>query len=249
MSQRTRIGLLVPSTNSTAEPDFYMVAPPGVSVHSQRLWNVNELTPENMDRMNADIEDASRYIATAHVELVAYACTTGSFYKGQGYDREMVALIERTAGVPAVVTAPAAVEALNYVGARKISVATPYTPWQNALLRPYYEAAGFEVLNVEGEPTASVSGGQGHCDQSPESALEFATKVCDPEADTLFCACTAWRTLEVVEELERRTGKRVVTANQSTIWAAFRRLGITDPRPGFGSLIDSLATAPAETAS
>ena len=241
MTARTRIGLLVPSTNSTAEPDFNMVAPPNVTIHSQRLWNVNELTPKNMDRMNADIAEATKYLATAKVDLIAYACTTGSFYKGQGYDREMIALIERTAGVPAVVTAPSAVEALRSIGVNTISVATPYTPWQNARLRPYYEAAGFEVLNVEGEPTASVAGGQGHCDQSPESALEFATQVCRPEAEALFCACTAWRTLEVVEELETRTGKPVVTANQSTIWAAFKRLGINDPKPGFGALIDSLA--------
>ena len=241
MTIRTRIGLMVPSTNSVAEPDFNMLVPSDVTVHTQRMWTTNDLTAENMDSMNADVERAARYLATAKVDLIAYACTTGSFYKGAGYDREMLQLIQQTADVPAVATAAAAAEALQFLGVKTISVASPYVEWQNDRLALYYRAYGFQVLNVEGEPEAAASGAQGICDQSPESALEFALGVCRPEAEALFCACTAWRSLEVVKEMERRSGKPVVTSNQATIWAAFRRLGITTPRPDFGSLIDSLA--------
>jgi maleate cis-trans isomerase len=46
--------------------------------------------------------------------------------------------------------------------------------------------------------------------------------------------------MEVAAELEQRTGKPVVSANQATIWAAFPRLGITGLQPGFGSLLDQL---------
>ncbi len=94
---------------------------------------------------------------------------------------------------------------------------------------------------MEGDPRGAVAGGQGHCDLSPESVLEFASRVCRPEADALFCSCTAWRSMEVVAELERRTGKPVVSANQATVWAAFSRLGIANLQPGFGSLLDELA--------
>ena len=243
MSIRTRIGLMVPSTNTVAEPDFNMAAPSEVTIHTHRMWTTPDLTPENMDGMNADVEKAARYLATAKVDLIAYACTTGSFYRGPGWDREMLELIQNAAGVPAVATAPAAAEALQHLGAKSISVATPYVQWQNDRLASYYEASGFEVLNVEGEPVAAASGAQGICDQPPESALEFAAGILRPEADVLFCACTAWRTLEVVAELERRTGKTVVTSNQATIWAAFRHLGISAKGQGFGSLIDSLSTA------
>ena len=241
MSIRTRIGLIVPATNSTAEPDFNLAAPPDVSIHSQRMWNVNELTPEVMEEMNSDAEQAARYLAQSKVDLIVYACTTGSFFKGPGYDDELIQHLEKAAGVPAVATAPAAAEALRSFGAKRISVASPYAQWQNDRLRLYYEAVGFEVLNVEGDPRGAVAGGQGHCDLSSESVLEFASEVCRPEADALFCSCTAWRSMEVAAELERRTGKPVVSANQATVWSAFRVLGITKPRPGFGSLLDRLA--------
>ena len=243
MTIRIRIGLMVPSTNTVAEPDFNMLAPSGVTIHTHRMWTTNDLTPENMDGMNSDVETAARYLATAKVDLIAYACTTGSFYRGAGWDREMIELIEQAAGVPAVATAPAAAEALQSMGMKTISVASPYVKWQNDRLASYYESYGFQVLNVEGEPVAAASGAQGICDQSPESVLEFAPGARRPEAEALFCACTAWRSLEVVEELETRTGMPVVTSNQATIWAAFKRLGIMSPSSGFGSLIDSLAKA------
>ena len=238
MSVRTRIGVMVPSTNTTCEADFQMVVPRGVTVHGQRLWLTNDAAgAEGMNRMNAEVEQGARYLATARVDVVAYGCTTGSFYRGPGWDREMLDLIGRVAGVPAVATSPAVVAALRAFGARRISVATPYPEWSNERLRAYLEAVGFEVLNVDGEPRAARAGNQGINDQDPETVLEFAGRACRPEAEALLCSCTAWRAVEVADALERRTGKPVVTSNQATIWAALRALGLDQPIAGFGRLL------------
>ena len=56
----------------------------------------------------------------------------------------------------------------------------------------------------------------------------------------MFLSCTDWRALETVDRLEKNLGKPVVTANQATIWAAFRTLGITEPIKGYGRLMESL---------
>jgi maleate cis-trans isomerase len=194
-----------------------------------------------MNRMNEDIEVGARTLATANVDVIAYGCTTGSFYKGPGWDQEMLARMEKAGHAPAVAAAPAVAEALRSFGARRVSVATPYPDWNNQQLRKYLEALGFEVLNVEGEPRAAKSGNQGINDQNPEDVLAFATKVCRPEADALLCSCTAWRSVEVVDEIERRVGKPVVTSNQASAWAAFRKIGLTTPIPGFGRLLRSLS--------
>ena len=241
MALRTRIGVMVPSTNTTFEADFQMVAPADVTIHGQRLWLTNDAAGESgMDRMNAEVESGARYLATARVNVIAYGCTTGSFYRGPGWDREMIDVMERAAGVPAVATSPSVVEALRSFGARRVSVATPYPEWNNTRLRGYLEAAGFEVLNVEGEPRAAQSGNQGINDSDPEDVIGFAPGVCRPEADALLCSCSAWRSLEAVSELERRTGKPVVTSNQASIWMAFRKLGLTPAIKGFGSLLTRL---------
>ena len=248
MSLRKRIGVMVPSTNTTFEADFQLVsqlaAPREVTIHGQRMWLTNgDEGAAGMDRMNGEIETGAKYLATASVNVVAYGCTTGSFYRGPGYDRELIATIEKAAGVPAVAAAPAVVEALRHVGARRISVATPYPEWNNHRLRAYLEASGFEVLNVEGEPHAAASGNQGINDHDPEDVVAFAARVCRPEADALLCSCTAWRSVEAVAELERRTGKPVVTSNQASIWMSFHALGLTAPIKGFGRLLESLAAS------
>ena len=243
MASRKRIGVMVPSTNTTCEADFQMVVPRGYTVHGQRLWLTNDdLGEEGMLRMNSEIESGARYLATASVDAISYGCTTGSFFKGPGWDRDMIALIEKTAHVPAVATSPSVVEALRSFGARRISVATPYPEWNNQKLRAYLAAQGFEVLNLEAEPVAAKAGNQGINDQDPSVIVDFASKACRPEADALLCSCTAWRSVEAAEEIERRTGKPVVTSNQSSIWMTLKKLGHTEPIAGFGRLLRSLAT-------
>ncbi len=246
MAIRTRIGVMVPSTNATCEADFQLVADHNVTVHGQRLWLTNAFGGDDeFDRMNAEIESAAKYLATANVDAIAYGCTTGSFYKGPGWDEERMELIQRAAGVPAAATSPSVVEALRFFGAKRISVASPYPQYNNEKLHAYLVAQGFEVLNLEGEPVAAASGNQGINDQDPESVVEFASRVCREDADALLCSCTAWRSLEAVDELEKRTGKPVVSSNQATIWATYRKLGLNQPIKGFGKLLESLATVPA----
>ena len=136
MSLRKRIGVMVPSTNTTFEADFQLVAPRDITIHGQRLWLTNgDEGAAGMDRMNAEIESGAKYLATANVNVVAYGCTTGSFYRGPGYDRDMLQTISKAAGVPAVAAAPAVVDALRHFGARRVSVATPYPEWNNQRLR------------------------------------------------------------------------------------------------------------------
>jgi len=237
---RTRIGLIVPSTNSTAEADFNLVAPENVTIHGQRVWLRNEdLSDEGMDRMNQEVEQAARYLASANVAYIVYACTTGSFYKGPGYDKQVIDDIERVSGVPATATAVACVDALNHLRVKRLSVVSPYNAWQNGRLETYLKASGFVVLNISGDPTGAVAGAQGHNDLSPQSALAFSESEGLADAEGMLCSCTAWRTMEIVSELEKRLKKPVVTANQATIWKSFLTLGV-QPREGFGSLLDSM---------
>jgi maleate isomerase len=244
MSLRKRIGVMIPSTNTTCEADFQLTVPRDVTIHGQRLWMTNEGTgDEAYVRMNAEIESGARYLATANVDVVVYGCTTGSFYKGPGWDTQMLELIQREARVPAVATSPSVVEALRFFVARLLSVATPYPDWNNRRLRAYLEAQGFEVLNVDGEPRAAAAGNQGINDQDPEIVVEFASRVCRPEADALLCSCTAWRSVEAIAAIEARSGQPAVSCNQATIWSALRALGITRPITGFGRLLENLTPA------
>ena len=246
MAQRKRIGLAVPSSDITCEADFMMAAPPGVTIHSHRLWlPVEGAGKGSADLMCSQVPEAAKYLATAKVDAIAFGCTTASFYNGPEAAADLVRAMEEATGAPAAVTSQSAVEALRFFGAKKVSIVTPYKEWANRRLIEYMTDAGFEVLNLEADPWAFEESGRMIGEREPEDILEFASAACRPEADALFCSCTAWRSMEVAEELEKRTGKPVVTSNQAMIWVLLRRLGFTEPIRGFGRLLESLAPAAA----
>lgn len=245
LNKRRRVGLMVPATNTTFEADFTLVVPKEVTLHSHRLWMSGDVESEDfIDKVNEGIEAAAKYLAMAKVEVIAYGFTTGSFYRGIAYSKQLEERIQKAAGVPGITPATAIVDALHYFEAKKVSVATPYPEWNNAMLLRYLDEAAFDVLNLEGDTRpANIAIREPMWDQEPESIVDFASKVCLPEADVLLCPCTAWRALEVVEELEQRLGIPVVTANQTAIWATFRKLGISPSIHGFGRLLESLSSA------
>jgi maleate cis-trans isomerase len=68
----------------------------GVTVHGQRMWMTNEPNSEaKMGRINADIAVAIRYLSTVTLNLIAYGCITGYFFKGVDWDQALVEMIER----------------------------------------------------------------------------------------------------------------------------------------------------------
>jgi maleate isomerase len=231
---RKRLGLILPSSNTTVEPDFARVLPPNVSLHAHRIWVV-DVTHDGLEAMNTEAEQAARYVGTAAVDAVAYACTSGSFIGGPGYDQALLARISLAAnGVPAVGTSPAMVEALRAVGVRRVSVVTPYTDAINEGLTTFLSAHGFEVLGMAGQqivPNLEIGA------QTPDAIVAFAKANLDPRADGCFLSCTNWRAMEVAQRLEDETGLPVVTSNQATVWAAFRALGIAPAIGGYGRLL------------
>jgi maleate isomerase len=243
MARPKRIGVLVPAGNQVVEPDYYSVAPKGVTIHASRMPTYSH--PEgggdgsNLSKMNEDLEHAAGYLRDADLDLIVYACTSGTYHKGSWeYDRQIAKRMEQASGLPGITAFQASVEALRKVGAQRISVAGPYGDKLLTVLKALLEEMGFTVISYEGEPEmkrrtrGSVIG-----NQDPKVILEFVPKAIRPEADTVFLPGTAWRALEVADELERITGKTVVTVNQASIWMALRRLEVTDSIPGFGRLL------------
>ena len=245
MGRPLRIGALLPSTNQVVEPDFAALTPAGVTFHAERLWNGSP-TPEGggdgsyLLKMNDDLERGARYLASANLDIIGYCCTSGTYHVGSlEYDARLSSRITEASGLPAVTAVAASLEALRRVGARRLAVVGPYG---NFLLRerltPLLESQGFEVVSAVGETsmrqrTMDATIGE----QGPEHIADFVCDSVDDRADTVYIPGTAWRALEVVQQLEDRLGRTVITVNQATIWAVQQRLGIWAPVGGYGRLM------------
>jgi maleate isomerase len=232
---RGRIGLIVPSSNTTNEPEFAGALPSGVSLHAART-RLDDVDADSLSAMADDVERCADLLATADVDVVAYGCTTGSLVHGSGYDEEIEARIEEAAGVPAVATAASVKRAFDALDADSLAVTTPYVDDLNEREAAFLDAAGYDVVAMRG---LGISSNTDIGAQTPETAADAACEADDPEADAVFVSCTNYRTFEVVADAERDLGKPVVTSNQATLWDA---LGYLDaevtPTSALGRLFD-----------
>jgi maleate isomerase len=227
-----RIGVLVPSTNTTVEADFQRVLSGCATVHAERLFIPDgTMTAEFLDEMNRDLDSKVRSLHSARVDVMVYACTSGSFYKGPAWDDAVINTIERIAGIPAITTSQAVKLALDTVNAKTLSVITPYPEWTNHKLLDYYSASGFDIVSIAGDVRAAEHGHRCINDQEPAEIADFARDHIAPEADALFCSCTAWRTFEVSAALEKECARPVITSNQATIWQALTLANVLETLP------------------
>lgn len=226
---RHKLGLIVPSWNTVMEYETQRMAAGAISVHVQRIAHTAD-SEENLMWMGTQVPAAAQLLAHAKVDVICYGCTAGGFLKGPHYDREMNAGIRAATGIAGTTSASAITDALNAVAAQRISVATAYEPWLNARTQQYLEAAGFEVLAIEGFGT------QAHAAITPERVAALARQVDRAGAQAIFIGCSNLRTLEIIETLEQELGKPVVTSNQASMWSMLRLIGHRDAVAGAGRL-------------
>lgn len=231
--KRARIGVIIPSTNTVVESEFWKMAPEGVSIHASRM-KLTKTTPETLKQMITQMERAADELATAQVNIIIFACTSGSFVGGIEWENKLTKKIMSLTSIKAITTSGAVVGALREMKSKKIVMATPYIPELNELEKSFFELKGFKILNskclglCENTKIGSLS---------PEVAYKLAKEVYLPESDAIFISCTDFRTIEIIEKLETDLDIPVITSNQASIWAALRGCGIKDSIKGYGKLL------------
>jgi maleate isomerase len=153
--------------------------------------------------------------------------------RGNTFDDEFAAEMQKQTGIATVTTAASAVQALAYLGAKKVVVATPYTNDLNEIERAFLNYQGFEVITIKGMGLTDP-------DQIRETTAgavyRFSRELWAPEADALFFSCTGVPTFEVIELLEKDIGSPVISSNQATLWHMLRTAGVSTPIAGLGRL-------------
>ena len=234
---RGRIGLLVPSTNTTMEVDFYRLAPEGVSIHTARLKTEREATIDTLVKMEEAAEEAAESVATAEVNVIVFGCTSGSFIKGPEWNKKLIEKLESKAGKPVITTAQAMIESLKEMNLGKISVTTPYVKVTNDQLKAFLESYSVRVLDLK---TFDMLDQFAHAEIEPSEIYSLAKQSDKPESEGIFIACTQMRALDIIEKLERDIKKPVITATQASMWLALKMLKVNMENEGFGKLMKRL---------
>jgi len=223
-----KLGLIVPSWNTVMEGEIQRMAGPAMSVHSMRIAHTADT--EDLLRLATEAPAAAKLLAHAKLNVILYGCTASGFLKGPEGDRRVRAEIEAAAGIPVANASLSIVEALRALGATRVSLASPYAAWLNERLRVYLEADGFKVLAMQGLGT------EAHSTISSERIKALVAEVDRPESEAIFISCSNFPTLDILEPLEAKHGKPIVTSNASGMWKMLRLLGDRRAIPGAGRL-------------
>ena len=239
-----RIGVLLPSSNSAQEPDFWRVLPNHMTQHVARM-RLTRVEADSTLRIVEEIETESRKLADADVDVIVFAATAPSSRNGIGYDRELIARIEAASGKPATTASTALLEALRALSAKTIVLGAPWSDAINRTTAAFIEANGFAVLAQQ------ALGLVDNLDiglLDPQTAYDVGRRIDRPEADAVMLACGNWSTFAIIERLERDLGKPVLTTNQVSLWHALKIIGC-QPLNGLGVLLrDHLDAKPGAVA-
>jgi maleate cis-trans isomerase len=228
--RRARLGVIVPSTNTTVEPEFAAHVPNDVAVYASRVL-VAEVADESdkaasLLAMHAQLGRAVTELASMGADAIAYACTSGSFLAGRDSDQGMCAELTRRHGVPIVTTSSALVAALEVLSATSVAVATPYVAPVADGATAYLTQAGFDVVaRNDLHLLSNLDKGR----LEPTAAYLAATAMDTGVADAVLVSCTNWRTLDSLVAVESATGKPAISSNLVTLWALLRLAGIDEP--------------------
>ena len=228
-----RIGLITLASDFRIEKDFNnIIYGKEIDLFSNRIHCYNPLTNETLKKMADDITDVTKEILPDQkLDCVAYGCTSGTIAAGYSSIYKKVNLAKPNTKVTTPITS--AIKALKKLNINKISVFTPYTDEINQSVAEYFKKENVEVVSLSFFDIASDLD-IGKVD--PDYLFEVLSKIDLSESDALFVSCTALPVLSLIDKLEKKLGKIVLSSNQTLIWDTLKEIEYNKNIDGFGQL-------------
>lgn len=220
-----RVGLLIPSSNTTMEEDLHRNLPEDARVLTSRMFLERTTKDAEIHMLEESFPDALRMVKTAKPHVTVFGCTSAGSLFGQKYDAGIIREIQDETGTEAVSILSALSEEFALLGAKQLVVITPYIEELNETIRASLEEDGFNVLSIDGMgivDNTRIGSLRG------EEILAFAREKIDlahlEKADCLFFSCTnlpAVRALSLLQENFPEVS--IMTSNLAAIRAVRRR--------------------------
>jgi len=206
--------LVVPENNTTMHQELLHWLPYGSSCEVVRVpRGKGLLNTESLPAYKVSTIEVCEQSTNNALDIVAYGCTAAGFILGPAGDREMAQRIGEVTGKPVVTTAHSMVKALQEIGAKNISLLTPYQDHVNDQLKLFLESGGIHVRHFDSFYAQDViTLGQITAEQVQEKAKTLFFE----DIDALFIACSQLPTQEVLNPLSLLLGKPVLSSIQVT---------------------------------
>lgn len=230
---RAKIGFVLIPNEQTIEEDMIRHMPEGVGAYFARAPMPREISTESLAQVKGSLaEAAARILPDDGLDVIAFACTSGTVAVGE--DATHAELAKGACGAKTASLAGGVRKALTAMGVKRPVLGSPYIAELNANMVCYLAGAGFEVLDAHGMglryDTEMIR-------VTPDYIYDYAHALDRPDADAVLLSCGALRSIDVVDAIERSLGKPVICSNQAMLWDCLRLAGIDDRLPNLGRLL------------
>ena len=229
-----KVGLLALSTDLTIESDFQSICQKlPLDLFVNRIHNENPLTKENLLKMYDQIESVTEKILPGQkINTVAYGCTSGTIAIGEDKVKKKVQLAKPDCYVTTPITS--AIKAFKKMNLKKIALFTPYPESVNKTILKYFNRKNINIVSFG---TFNIDQDEDIASVDPKHLLETLIKLDINDADALFVSCTALPALKILDQVEKKINKIVLSSNQTLIWDTLRSIGYKYPVEGYGKLL------------
>lgn len=238
---RQKFAVLIPSTNTSVQPEFDAMRPPGVTNHISRI-RIPNIALNN----DADFNRLIELIAQAQNEAVdaVMSCeptrlvmgiSAETFWDGLAASRKLKQELHERTGLPVSMGSEACEAAFGALQMKRIAVVTPYQPVGDKNVQRFFEEAGFMVRRIQGlkcESPVKIA-------HVSEAQLAQTLRELDgDDIDGLVQVGTNLAMARLAGSAEHWLNKPVVAINTAIYWHALRESGVVDRISGFGRLLE-----------
>lgn len=246
MSNKYRIGLIVPSSNTTMETEIPAmlqwrgeIEPEEFTFHSSRMRMVH-VNKEELKKMDSDSDRCALELSDARCDALLYACLIAIMCQGPGYhaiseDRLSKVVKENADLVPIISSAGALIEGIKALGAKKVAIITPYMKPLTNMVIEYLNTSGIEVTDsISLEVADNLEVGR----LDPMNLVKIADQLDISNADAVvLSACVQMPSLPAIQKVEDRLGLPVLSAATSTVYKLLEGLNLRRVVPNAGGLL------------
>ena len=230
-----RIGLIALATDFMIEKDFIkVIKDKEIDFFVNRIECYNPLTKENLIRMSEEVTKVtSDILPNEEIDCIVYGCTSGTIAAGF----ESIEKKVKAAKPKAKLTTPssAAIKALKKFNVKKIAIFTPYSKKLNDEVVNYFIKEGF---NVTSNSYLDIKADYDIGKVEQEFLYNTLSQIDMNDAEALFISCTALPVLNIIDKLEKKLNKPVLSSNQALIWDSLESIGKNKSVIGFGKLFN-----------
>jgi maleate isomerase len=237
MPNEIKIGYISASDPEELDYDFGDLLPRGVRmIGVAPAEPIREVTLDAIDAAERGVEDAADRLAGLGVDAVLVSIAPLIYVRGSGYDRLLIERIHARTGLPATTNQTAAVEALRFLGIDSVLLLNPNTADLVEKQAEFFERSRVHVVAAK---CMNIRDNRDIDRVDEATSYRFIKESIEgsPSADGLYLSGPCWRTLGLIESLERETDLPVVTALQGMVWAGLRMAGVAPNVDGCGRLM------------